>query len=155
MPANSENSAVATRLEKVSFHSNPKEEQCQRMFKLLCICTHFTCQQGNAQNSSTLHELRNCRYTGWVYKRQRRQIKLPTFIGSQRKQGNFRKTSTSVSLTTLKLQTMKITTNWRILKETRVPDHLTCLLKNLYAGQEAIVRTRHQTTDWFKIGKGV
>ena len=44
---------------------------------------------------------------------------------------------------------------WRILKEIGVPDHLTCLLKNLYAGQEAIVRTRHETTEWFKIGKGV
>ena len=44
---------------------------------------------------------------------------------------------------------------WRILKEIGVPDHLTCLLKNLYAGQEAIVRTRHGTTDSFKMGKGV
>ena len=44
---------------------------------------------------------------------------------------------------------------WRILKEMGIPDHLTCLLRNLYAGQEATVRTRHGTTDWFKIGKGV
>jgi len=44
---------------------------------------------------------------------------------------------------------------WKILKEMRIPDHLTCLLRNLYAGQEAIVRTRHGTTDWFQIGKGV
>ena len=44
---------------------------------------------------------------------------------------------------------------WKILKETGIPDHLTCLLRNLYAGQEAIVRTRHRTTDWFQIGKGV
>ena len=48
-----------------------------------------------------------------------------------------------------------ITTNWKILKEMGIPDHLTCLLKNLYAGQEAIVRTRHGTTDWFQTGKGV
>ena len=52
MPANLENSAVATGLEKVSFHSNPKEGQCQRMFKLLYNCTHFTCQQDYAQNLS-------------------------------------------------------------------------------------------------------
>ena len=43
---------------------------------------------------------------------------------------------------------------WKILKETGILDHLTCLLKNLYAGQEATVRTRHGTTDWFKTGKG-
>ena len=44
---------------------------------------------------------------------------------------------------------------WKILKEMRTPDHLTCLLRNLYAGQEATVRTRHGKTDWFQIGKGV
>ena len=46
-------------------------------------------------------------------------------------------------------------TNWKILKEMGIPDHLTCLLRNLYAGQEATVRTRHGTTDWFQIGKEV
>ena len=49
---------------------------------------------------------------------------------------------------------MWITINWNILKEKRIPDHLTCLLRNLYTGQEAIVRTGHGTTDWFQIGKG-
>ena len=44
---------------------------------------------------------------------------------------------------------------WKILKETGIPDHLTCVLRNLYAGQEAIVRTGHETTNWFQIGKGV
>ena len=44
---------------------------------------------------------------------------------------------------------------WKILKEMRIPDHLTCLLRNLYAGQEATVRIGHETTDWFQIGKGV
>ena len=44
---------------------------------------------------------------------------------------------------------------WKILKEMRIPDHLTCLLRNLYTGQEATVRTRYETTDWFQIGKGV
>ena len=48
-----------------------------------------------------------------------------------------------------------ITTNWKILKEMRIPDHLTCLLRNLYTGQEATVRTGHGTTDWFQIGKAV
>ena len=44
---------------------------------------------------------------------------------------------------------------WKILKETGIPDHLTCLMRNLYAGQEAIIRTGHGTMDWFQIGKGV
>ena len=51
--------------------------------------------------------------------------------------------------------TVWITINWKILKEMGIPDHLTCLLRNLYASQEATVRTGHETTDWFKIGKGV
>ena len=51
--------------------------------------------------------------------------------------------------------TVWITTNWKILKEMGIPDHLTCLLRNLYAGQEATVRTGHGTIDWFQIGKGV
>ena len=55
----------------------------------------------------------------------------------------------------VKALTVWITTNWKILKKMGIPDHLTCLLRNLYAGQEAIVRTGHGTTDWFQIGKGV
>ena len=55
----------------------------------------------------------------------------------------------------LKPLTVWITTNWKILKEVAIPDHLTCLLRNLYAGQETIVRTGHGTTDWSHIGKGV
>ena len=51
--------------------------------------------------------------------------------------------------------TVWITINWKILKEMGIPDHLTCLWRNLYAGQEATVRTGHGATDWFQIGKGV
>ena len=50
---------------------------------------------------------------------------------------------------------MWITTNWKILQEMGIPDHLICLLRNLYADQEATVRTRHETMDWLQIGKGV
>ena len=67
----------------------------------------------------------------------------------------FQKNSTPASLTTLKHLTVWITTNWKNLKEIVIPDHLTCLLRNLYASQEATVRTGHGTTDWFQIGKGV
>ena len=58
-------------------------------------------------------------------------------------------------LTIPKPLTAWITINWEILKEMGIPDHVTCLLRNLYAGQEATVRTGHGTTDWFQIGKGV
>ena len=66
-----------------------------------------------------------------------------------------KKTSTFALLTMPKPLTVWITTNWKILQEMEIPDHLTCLLRNLYAGQEATVRTGHGTTDWFQIGKGV
>ena len=65
------------------------------------------------------------------------EIKLPTSVESQKKQRNFRKTSTSASLTTLKPLTVWLTTNWKILKEIGILNHLTCLLRNLYAGQKA------------------
>ena len=88
-------------------------------------------------------------------KAEESQIKLPTFAGSSKKQENSRKTSTSASLTMLKPLTVWITTNWKILQEVGIPDHLTCLLRNLYAGQEATVRTRHGTMHWFQIRKEV
>ena len=81
------------------------------------------------------------------------EIKLPVFVRSWRRQGSSRKISTA-SLTMLKLLTVWIT-NWKILKEMGIWDHLTCHLKNLCAGQEATVGTGHGTTDRFKIGKGV
>ena len=81
------------------------------------------------------------------------EIKFPASIGSSRKQESYRKISTSASLTMLKSLTMWITTNWKILKETGIPDHLTCLLRNLYAGQEATVRTRHEQHTGSKLGK--
>ena len=83
------------------------------------------------------------------------EIKLPASTVSQRKQGNSRKTSTSASLAMLKPLTVWITTNREILKEMGITDHLTRLLRNLYAGQEATVRTRHGTMDWFQTGKAV
>ena len=75
--------------------------------------------------------------------------------GSSKKQESSRKTSISALLTMSKPLTVWITINWKILPEMGIPDHLTCLLRNLYAGQEAIIRTGHGTTDWFQIGKGV
>src|SRR5574337_30497 len=83
------------------------------------------------------------------------EIKLPTSAGSSKKQESSRKTSISALLTMPKPLTVWITINWKILKEMGIPDHLTCLLRNLYGGQEATVRTGDGTTDWFQIGKGV
>ena len=83
------------------------------------------------------------------------EIKLPTSAGSSKKQGSSRKTFISALLAMPDPSTVWITINWKILKEMGIPDHLTCLLRNLYAGQEATVKTAHGTIDWFQIGKGV
>ena len=83
------------------------------------------------------------------------EIKLPTSAGSLRKQESSRKASISALLTMPNPLTVWITTNWKILQKVGIPDHLTCLLRNLYAGKEATVRTGHGTTNWFQIGKGV
>ena len=83
------------------------------------------------------------------------EIKLLTSIGSLKKQESSRKTSFPALLIMPKPLTVWITINWKILQEMGIPDHLTCLLRNLYAGQEATVRTGHGTTDWFQIGKGI
>ena len=84
------------------------------------------------------------------------EIKLPTSAGSWKKQESSRKNIYFCFIDYAKafdcVDHMKL---WTILKETGVSDHLTCLLRNLYAGQEATVRTGHGTTDWFQIGKGV
>ena len=83
------------------------------------------------------------------------ETKLPTSAGSSKKQESSRKTSISPLLTMPKPLTVDHIKLWKILKEMGIPDHLTCLLRNLYAGQEATVRSGHGTTDWFQIGKGV
>ena len=83
------------------------------------------------------------------------EIKLPTSIGSLRKQESSRKTPTSALLTMPKLLSVDHNKLWKILNEMRILNHLTCLLRNFYTGQEATVRTRHGTMDWFQIGKGV
>ena len=83
------------------------------------------------------------------------QIKLAIFTGSSKSKRVPEKTFISAWLTMPKPLTVWITINWKILKEMGIPDHLTCLLRNLYAGQGGTVRTWHGTTDWFKKGKGV
>ena len=83
------------------------------------------------------------------------EIKLPTVYWIIEKKREFQKKSTSALLTVPKFLTVWITTNWKILKEMGIPDHFTCLLRSLYADQEATIKTGYGTMDWFKIGKGV
>ena len=83
------------------------------------------------------------------------EIKLPTFPGSSKKQELQKNIYFCFIDYAIALDCVDHNKLWKILKETRITDHLTCLLKNLYAGQEATVRSGHRTTDWFQIGKRV
>ena len=83
------------------------------------------------------------------------EIKLLTSAGSSKKQESSRKTSFCFIDYAKAFDCVDHNKLWKILKNMGIPDHLTCLLRNLYAGQEAPVRTGHGTTDWFQIGEGV
>ena len=88
-------------------------------------------------------------------KAEESEIKLPTSAGSLKKQESSRKTSISAFDYAKAFDCVDHNKLWKILKEMGISDHLTCLLINLYSGQEATVRTGHGTIDWFQIGKGV
>ena len=159
MPTNLENSAVVTGLKKVSFHSNPKERQCQRLLKLPCSCTHHASnvmlqillvrfqqyvnqelpdiQAGLRKGRGTRDQIANIH---WIIEKAREFQKNIYFCFT-----DYTKAFDCVDHDKL----------WKILQDMGTPDHLTCLLRSLYAGQEATVKTRHGTTDWFQIGKGV
>ena len=159
MPANLENSVVATELQKFSFHCNPKERQCQRMLKLPQNCIHLTFskvilkilqakfqQYANCELSDVQAGFRKGRGTrgqianiSWVIEKAREFQKDIYFCFI-----DYAKAFDCVDDHKL----------WKILKEAGIPYHLTCLLRNLYAGQEATVRTG-RGTDCFQIGKGV
>ena len=159
MPANLENSEVATGLEKVSFHSNTKERQCQKCSN---YCTIALISQASKVILKILqarlqqymnHELPDVQAGFRKGRGTRDQIANICWIITKARE--FQKNTISALLTMPKPLTAQITINWKILKETEIPEHLTCLLRNLYAGQETTVRTVHGTTDWFQIGKGV
>ena len=87
---------------------------------------------------------------------EKQEIKLPTSTGSSKKQESSRKNIYFCFIDYDKVfDCVDHNIPWKILKEMRIPDHLSCLLRNLYVGQEAAVRIGHGTTDWFQIGKGV
>ena len=154
MPANLENSAVATGLEKVSVHSNPKEYSNYHTIALISHATKLMMeilqvrlqQHVNQELPDVQAWFRKCRGTRdqlanirWITGKAREfQKSIYCFT-------DYAKTFDCVDQNEL----------WKILQEMEIPDHLTCLLRNLYAGQEATIRTRHGTMDWFPIGKGV
>ena len=131
MSANLENSAVATGLENISFNSNPQKRQCSKFSKW-------------GFNSTWIKNFH-------MFKLDEPEIKLPASVGSLKKQESSSKTSVSALLAVLKLlcgsqHTGKLFKRWEY--------QATCM-RNLYAGQEATVRTGHGTSDCFQIGKGV
>ena len=82
------------------------------------------------------------------------EIKMPTSAGSSKKRGGSKKYIIFCFIDYAKdFDCVDHNKLWKILREMGIPDHLTCLLRNLYAGQEATVRTEHGTRDWFQIGK--
>ena len=160
MPANLENSAVATGLEKVSFHSYPKERQCQK-------CSNYHTIVLISHTSNIMSIILQVRLQHYV------NCELPDVQAGFRKGRGTRAQTANICWITEKTREFQKNIYfclidyakafdcvdhdklWKILKEMGIPDHLTCFLRNLYAGQEATVRTGHGTTDWFQIGKGV
>ena len=159
MPANLENSAMTTGLGKVNFHSNPKERQCQRKCRLLNNCTHLTHYQSNAQNfpsqTSTVCELINSRQSSWIQKRQRDQRpNCQHGLDHRKKIREFQKNVYFCFIDYPKVfHYVDHNKLWKILKELGIPEHLTCLLRNLYAGQKATVRTGRGQQTVFILGK--
>ena len=160
MTANLENSSLAAGLEKVSFYSNPKERHCQRMFKLSYNCTHLTHQQSSVQNSpsqaSTVHEPRTSRCSARFRKGRGTRDQITNIHWIIEKAKEFQKNTYFCFIDYTKaFDCADHNKLWKVFKEMGISDHLTCLLRNLYAGQEATVRTEHGTTDWIHIRKGV
>ena len=152
MPANLENAAVATGLEKVSFHSNPKERQCQECsnYRTIALISHASkvmlkifqarlqqymnrelpgVQAGSSKDRGIRNQIANIQ---WILEKAREFQKNIYFCFI-----DYAKAFDYVDHNKL----------WKILKEMGIPDHLTCLLRNLYAGQEATVRPGHGTAD--------
>ena len=152
MPAKLENSAVATGLGKVSFHSNPKERQCQRMFsyRTIALISHASkvmlkILQARLQQYMN-RELPDVQAGFREGRGTRDQIANICCIIDKARE--FQKNIYFCFIDYAKaFDCVDHNKLWKILQEMGIPDHLTCLLRNLYAGQEATVRTRHETID--------
>ena len=160
MPENLENSAVARRLEKVSFHSNPQKSNAKE-------CSNYPTNALFSYDSQVILKILQARLQHYV------NCELPDVQAGFRKGRQNRDQIANICWITEKAREFQkniyfcfidyakafdcVAHNklWKILKEMGIPDHLTCLLRNLYAGQEATARTGHGTTGWFKIRKGV
>ena len=157
MSANLENSAVPPDWRKsVTFIPVPKSIQTTVQlcsFHMLAWLCSKSFKLGFSNKWTESFQM----YNLGLKKAAEPQIKLPTFTGSWKKQRNSRKTDIYFCFIdyTKAIDCVDCIKLWKILKQMGVPDHLTCLLRNPYAGQEATVRTRHRTTDWFQIGKGL
>ena len=141
-----------------SFHFSAKEGEWQRMVKLLHNCTHFTCQQGSGPNpssqSSAVREPKTSRCINWIQKRQRNQRSNCNICWIFKKARPFQKNIYFCFIDYAKaFECVDHRKLWKILKEMGIPDHLTCLLRNLYAGQKATVRTHMEQQTGSKQGK--
>ena len=155
MPANLENSAVATGLEKVSFHSNPKVCSNYHTIALISHASKVILKILQARRQQYMNrELSDVQVGFRKGRGTRDQIANICWIIEKARefQKNIYFCFTDYATPFECVDHNKL---WKILQEMQKPDQLTCLLRNLYAGQEATVRTRHGTTDWFQIGKGV
>ena len=151
---------MTTGLEKVSFHSNLKERQCQRMFRLPHNCT---CIQASKvvlkilQNR--LQQYVNCELSdvqGGFIKGIGTRDQTANICWIIKKAREFQKNIYLCFIDYVKdFDCVDHNKLWKILQEMGRLDHLVCFLRNLYEGQEATVRTGHGRTDWFQIGKGV
>ena len=131
------------------------------MFRLPYNCIHFTCQQDYTQNpsseASAAREPRSSRCSSWIQKRQRNQRSNCQHPLDHSKSKGIPKKPIYFCFVVYAKDFDCVDHNklWKILKEMGIPDHLTCLLRNLYSGQEATVTTGRVTKNWFRIGKGV
>ena len=133
----------------------PKKDNAQK-FKLLYNCTHFTCQQDTQNPSSQVSAVCELisRYTSCIQKRQRNQRSNCQHLLDHRKSKGIKKKIQFCFIDYTKtFDCVNHNKLWKILKEMGMPDDLTSLLRSLYAGHEATVRTGHETTDWFQISK--
>ena len=158
MSANLDNSAVATP-EEVSFHSHPKDGQCQRMFRLLHNCSSHA-----SKVMLKIPQARLQQYVNWELSRVQAGFRKDRGIRDQvakihcitEKAWEFHKNIYFCFLDYAKaFHCVDHNKLWKILQEMQITDHLTCLLRNLHEGQDATVRTGHGTIDWFHIGRGV
>ena len=152
MPANLENSAVATGLEKVSFQSNPKERQCQECSNChtIALISHTSRVMLKILQARLQQYMNRELPDGQARFRKGRGTRdqIANIHWIIKKAREFQKNIYFCFIDYAKaLDCMNHSKLWKMLKEMGIPDHLTCFLRNLYAGQEAIVRTGHGKTD--------